>query len=129
MATSGLEQILSSKPASADLSAHQFKLVVFDATPELALAGLTAGPAYILMDKPNAQGKNGTILLAGKGKVVIGAAIAAGEFLTPDAAGLAIPAAPAAGVNDEVCLEALEDGATSGDLISVFVNRFTLQGA
>jgi len=128
MATSGLEQILSSKPASADLSADQYKFVNFDATPELQLAG--AGEVgYILQDKPTAQGNNGTILLAGKGKVIIGEAISAGEFLTPDAAGLAVLAAPATGVNEEVCCEALEDGANSGDLISVFVNRFTLQGA
>ncbi len=129
MAFSGLVQLLDSQPAAADLSAHQFKLVVFDATPELALAGATAGPAFILQDKPNAQTVNGTILLAGKGKVIIGAAVAAGEFLTPDAAGLAVPAAPATGVNDEVCAIALEDGATSGDLIKVLVVQFTLQGA
>jgi len=128
MATSGLEQIMSSQPASADLSAHQYKLVNFDATPELQLAGATE-VGYILQDKPSAAGENGTILLAGKGKVVIGAAVSAGDFLTSDAGGLAVLAAPATGVNDEVSLEALEDGANSGDLISVFVNRFTLQGA
>lgn len=129
MAFSGLVQLLDTQPASADLSAHQFKLVLMNATPELALAGATLGPAFVLQDKPNAQGVNGTILLGGKGKVIIGAAVSAGDFLTSDAAGLAVTAAPAAGVNDEVFGIALEDGANSGELIKFVVNIFTMQGA
>lgn len=129
MAFSGLTQLLDSQPASADLSAHQFKVVVFDAAPELALAGATAGPGFVLQDKPNAQGTNGTILLGGKGKVIIGASVDAGDYLTTDSGGLAVTAAPATGVNDEVFGIALEDGANSGELIKFLVNIFTQQGA
>lgn len=128
MGLEGLLQIRDSQPASADLSADQYKFVVFDATPELALAGATAGPAFVLLDKPNAQGVEGTILLMGKGKCIAGAAIAAGDYITPDAAGLAAVAAPATGVNDEVCGIALEDAATS-DVFKFMVVQFTLQGA
>lgn len=128
MALEGLLQIRDSQPASADLSAHQFKFVVFDATPELALAGATAGPAFLLLDKPNAQGVEGAILLMGKGKCIAGGTIAAGDYITPDASGLAVAAAPATGVNDEVCGIALED-AVSGDLFKFNAVQFTLQGA
>lgn len=128
MAFSGLVQLLHVFPASADLSAHQFKFVQIDGTPELALAGATT-KGFCLQDKPNAAGVGGTVLLAGKGKCIIGAAVAAGDYLVSDAAGLAIPAATASGVNDEVVGMALEDGATSGDLIEFLALQFTLQGA
>lgn len=128
MAFSGLVQLLHVIPASADLSAHQFKIVTIDGTPELALAGATE-LGFVLQDKPNAAGVGGTILLAGKGKVIIGAAVAAGDWLVADAAGLAIPAVTATGVNDEIIGMALEDGAASGDLIEFNATQFTLQGA
>ena len=67
------------------------------------------------MDKPNAQGVNGTILLAGKGKVIAGATIAAGEFLTNEVTtGHATPAT----TGNAVFAQALEDG-VDGDLIKV----------
>lgn len=111
MGLEGLLQIRESAPASADLSAAQYKFVVFDATPELALAGAGAGPAFVLLDKPNAQGVEGTILLVGKGKVTAGGAINAGQLITPDASGNAV----AAVAGNMVAGIALEDAA-SGDV-------------
>ena len=128
MATTGRVDLRASFPASTNLSSHQFKLVVLNATPELALAGATAGPAFVLIDKPNAQLVNGTVILAGKTKVIAGGAVNAGDYITPDAAGLAVVAAPATGVNDEVCGIALEDAATT-DKFSILAVQFTLQGA
>ncbi len=109
MATEGLVVLLTTLPASADLSAHQFKLVTFDGTPELALAGAGVD-CNVLMDKPDAQGVSGTILLVGIGKVEAGETIAGGDLLAADAAGLAVVAA---GV-DYVFGRALED-AVVGD--------------
>lgn len=113
MALEGLLQIRHSYPASADLSAAQYKFVVFDATPELALAGAGAGPAFCLLDKPDAQGENGTILLVGKGKVTAGAAVNAGDLITPDANGDAVTAV----AGDMVAGVALDD-AVDGDVFT-----------
>ena len=108
MATEGLEQGLTTVAASADLSLHQFKLVTFDASAELALAGAGVD-CNVLVDKPNAVGVSGTILLSGIGKVIAGGAISAGDALASDAAGLAVLAA----TTDYIFGRALEDAATS----------------
>jgi len=108
MATEGMDQLFDAIDASTDLSAHQFKLVTLDATPELALAGAGVD-CNVLIDKPNAQGVKGTILLGGIGKVKAGGAISAGDLLASDAAGLAVVAA----TTNAICGKALEDAATN----------------
>jgi hypothetical protein len=108
MATEGMDQVFDAIDASADLSAHQFKLVTLDATPELALAGAGVD-CNVLVDKPNAQGVSGTILLVGIGKVKAGGAISGGDLLASDAAGLAVTAAG----TDYIFGRALEDAATN----------------
>lgn len=82
MALEGMLQIRDSHPASADLSAHQYKVVNFDGSGELQLAATAGTGGFVLLDKPDAAGVNGTILLAGKGKVIAGATVAKGAFLT-----------------------------------------------
>jgi hypothetical protein len=108
MATEGLVVLLTTVEAAADLSTHQFKCVTFDGSAQLALAGAGVD-CNVLMDKPNALGVSGTILLVGIGKVEAGGAISAGDFLAADAAGLAVAAT---GV-DYVFGRALEDAATN----------------
>lgn len=126
MATEGLLQIRDSQPASGDLSAHQYKIMDFNASSQLVLAGAAAG-RYVLLDKPNAAGVEGAILLAGKGKVILGGTVAAGDPLTSDASGLAVVAAPAAGVNNDIIGFALEAG-VSGDLIKFDARAGVIQG-
>jgi hypothetical protein len=105
MAVEGMLQIRDSHPVSADLSAHQYKIVVLDASAELALAATGGTGGFVLLDTP-ASG-NGTILLAGKGKVIAGAAVSAGEFLSNEVTtGHAIPAT----TGDYIVGVALEDG-------------------
>lgn len=111
MGLEGLLQIRESAPASTDLSAAQYKFVVFDGTPELALAGAGAGPAFVLLDKPSAQGEEGAILLVGKGKVTAGGSIDAGALIAPDGNGDAVAAA----AGDMIAGIALEDAA-DGDV-------------
>lgn len=115
MALEGMLTIRESVPASADLSSHQYKIVVYDSNERLALAATGGSGGFILLDKPDALGVNGTILLAGKGKVIAGAAVAAGEFLSNEVTtGHAIPAI----TGDAVVGVALEDG-VDGQLIKV----------
>jgi hypothetical protein len=108
MATEGMDQIFDAISASGDLSAHQFKCVTLDGSAELALAGAGVD-CNVLIDKPDAQGKKGTVLLYGIGKVKAGEAIAAGDLLASDAAGLAVVAA----TTDAIFGRALEDAATN----------------
>lgn len=126
MGLEGMLTIRGSFPASGDLSADQYKLVVFDATPELALAGAGAG-GFVLVDKPDAQGVNGTVILAGKAKVTAGGAVSAGDPVTSDASGLAVTAAPGAGSNVTLAGYALEDAA-SGDVFQILVAPSVMQG-
>jgi hypothetical protein len=104
MATEGLEQGLTTVAASADLSAHQFKLVTFDGSAELALAGAGVD-CNVLIDKPAAAGVSGTILLSGIGKVIAGGTISAGDALASNASGLAVTATS----TDYIFGRALED--------------------
>lgn len=128
MAAEGLVQLRDSHPASGDLSAHQYKIVVFDGSGELALAATAGTGGYVLLDKPDAQGKYGTILLAGKGKVIAGATVAKGDYLTNEVTtGHAVPLTAAAGTNETVVGIALEDGA-DGQLIKILVAPSIAQG-
>ena len=82
MATSGLVQIRDAQPVSADLSAHQYKIVTFDGSGDLELAATGGTGGYVLLETADTAGLMGTILLAGKGKVIAGDTIAKGAFLT-----------------------------------------------
>jgi hypothetical protein len=119
MALEGMLTIRESVPASADLSAHQYKIVEYDGSSELALSATGGNGGFILLDKPNAKGVNGTILLAGKGKVIFGDTVAAGAFLTNEVTtGHAITAT----TGDAVIGVALEAG-VDGDLGKVYATQ------
>lgn len=76
-------------PASADLSANQFLFHLIDSNGELALA--TAGAlAFVLQNKPNAQGVGGTVRILGKTEFISGAALGAGALVATNAAGKGI---------------------------------------
>lgn len=113
MALEGMLTIRESVPASADLSSHQYKIVVYDGSGELALAATAGSGGFVLLDKPDAQGVNGTILLAGKGKVIAGDTVSAGDFLSNEVTtGHAVTAT----TGQAVIGVALEDG-VDGQLI------------
>jgi len=80
-------------PASADLSASQYCLVVVNANGQLALPAAQAVTDGVLQDKPNGQGVEGEVAILGVTKLVTGAAVAAGDPLTPNASGQAVTAA------------------------------------
>jgi hypothetical protein len=128
MALEGLLQIRDSQPASADLSSHQFKIVNFDSSGELQLAAVAGAGGFILLDKPNAQGVEGTILLMGKGKAIAGDTIAAGDYLTNEVTtGHVVALTGTAGASEVVVGIALE-AAVDGDLVKIFVAPSSTQG-
>jgi len=114
MALGGLLQIRESVIASADISAHQNKLVKITGTG-LALCG--AGErGFPLVEAVDAATKKGTIVCVGKEKVIAGGTVTAGAAVTADASGLAVAATTA----DEMCGIALETAA-SGDYFKILV--------
>jgi hypothetical protein len=56
-----------------------------------------------------------------------GGTIAAGDFLTSDASGNAVVAAPSVGVNNRIAAQAL-DAAVAGDIFRAAVRLMTYQG-
>jgi hypothetical protein len=107
-------------PASADLSAAQFKVVTVNASGQAAVANATALAVGVLQNKPTAAGQAATVAFGGVTKVTAGAAITAGARVTADANGNAIAAATA---GDAVLGVALT-GAASGDVFPVLINPY-----
>lgn len=68
------------------------------------------------------------VQLMGRAKVKAGGTIARGDLVTSDASGLAVAAAPGAGVNNRILGVALQ-AAVSGDEFSVLLAQCEKQGA
>lgn len=64
----------------------------------------------------------------GRAKLIAGGTIAAGDLLVAGAAGVAVVAAPAAGVNNRIIGIAYE-AAVAGDLFSAMLAQGSVQGA
>lgn len=104
-------------------------LVKFGADDKTVVAAAAASDAIIgiTCDVDAALGDPVDVQLT---KIAIGkasAAIVRGAFLTSDAAGLAITAAPAAGVNNRTIGIALQSAA-AGDLFDIFLEQGSVQG-
>lgn len=67
------------------------------------------------------------VVVNGEYEVKLGGTVARGDFITSDASGLGVAAAPAAGTNNGVVGMALEAG-VAGDLIAVQLSPGTRQG-
>lgn len=67
------------------------------------------------------------VTLAGIADVVAGGAITRGDYVTTDATGQAVAAAPGAGVNNGIVGKALVSAA-AGDIIPVLLNPGRIQG-
>ena len=76
---------------------------------------------------PVAAGQTATICHTGSIYVTYGASVTAGQYVTSDAQGRAVPAAPAAGANVSVLGRALETGIV-GDIRPVLLNIGQIQG-
>lgn len=90
MAVEG-RQDLWSFTAGADLSSKQYHLVKLNASGQIVLAEAGDKAIGVLVDNPG-SGETGTVAVAGITKVVAGAAVAAGAYLSSDANAQAITA-------------------------------------
>lgn len=105
------------KLASADLSASQYCFMAINASGLLAAAGAGLAADGVLQDKPDAANRAGILGISGVSKIKCGAAVTAGDDLTPGTGGKAVTA----GTGDVVAAKALEDGAGDGSIISALL--------
>lgn len=76
---------------------------------------------------PFADGERMDVYHEGIADLVLGGNVAYGDFLTSNASGQGVAAAPAAGTNNQIIGKALASG-VSGDVIPVLINICMLQG-
>src|SRR4051812_24809023 len=70
-----------SVPASADLSALQYRAMTINSSGQIAATGAGVRSDGILQDKPGAAGRPGCLAISGVSKAVAGAAITNGALL------------------------------------------------
>jgi hypothetical protein len=117
MALEGRQDIRHNVPAGEDLTNWYYKFVqISSGTLSQPAAG---GEGYLLVNKPDAAGKNGTIILMGKTKVEAGTGgMTAGvPVMIEDATGVAIDAT----ATNYIVGTALETVA-AGEVGMIFVN-------
>lgn len=107
------------------------RLVKFTANDgEVALATAATDIIAGVTDFPSgaADGERIDVILFGPAEVVAGGTIAPGAAITAGAAGAAVAAAPAAGVNN-ITAGFVMAGAVAGDFVRAFIQRGSIQGA
>lgn len=105
-----------SYPASADLSAKQYRFVKITSL-QLAVCARGDKALGILQDKPAAAGRAGVVGFSGVTKVVLGGSVTAGNDVISDANGAGVVAASS---DNNIMGVALETGA-SGDIIAMLL--------
>lgn len=107
-----------SVPASADLSGNQFFFAYIDTNGNLAIpASAHIDVDGVLNDKPNALGRPGDLIVFGVTKLVTGAAVAIGDYVTNDSAGKGVTATSAQKAHGR----ALTASTGTGQIISVLL--------
>lgn len=117
-------------PASADLSANQFRFMVLNTSKKLVLAGANVSCVGVLQDAPNAADRAGGVRCFGITKLTLGGTVAANDKIASDANGKGVKATAAsvsAGTPEPLAGSyvmgvALEAG-VSGDVISVLLTH------
>jgi len=107
--------------AAADLSSHQFKIVELTTTANnVQLAQLNAGFG-VLQNIPQ-SGEAATVAVDGESKVIAGAALTVGQYVTAKSGGWAIPVnsgdAPPLKIMGQVML-----GASSGGIGTITIRH------
>lgn len=108
-----------SVPASADLSARQFRFMTINASGQLAASTAGAKSDGVLQDKPNAAGVAGALAIDGVSMVQVGAAVTAGDDIAVGTNGVGLTAT----TGDIVVGRALESGSGNGSIIPVLIVR------
>jgi len=124
-ATSGLEKSIKCTAALATA----YLIAKFGADDD-TLAQATASTEELVgvfQHTTSAIGEEVRVMLDGISRVVLGGTVARGNYLTSDANGKAVAAAPGAGVNAYVIGQALASG-VAGDIIPVHIEKTRIQG-
>ena len=103
-----------SVPVTADMTSKQY-YIMKASSGSMAVCGAGQQPIGVIQDTPAASGRPGCLGFDGVSKVVAGAAISAGAYVSSDSAGKAVTAA-----SGDFPLGIAESAATAdGDVISV----------
>ena len=91
-------------------------------------AAVTDAMVGTIMDVAPVSGERVDVVLEGIALVEAGGAITLAQFVTADASGRGVAAAPAAGANNRILGYPLEPATAAGDIIRVMLNPGSLQG-
>ena len=107
-----------SRPTSTNLSAEQYFIVKHDSNEEIVLSGAADASLGVLQNAPDGSTNEVTaqVRVQGITKVKAAATVAFGDYITPDASGLAVVAT----AGQEFMAKALGSG-DSGDLLAVLL--------
>jgi hypothetical protein len=115
MATMKMRNLLA-RPAAADFAVDaQWTLGKLNASEQIVPA--VAGDGGFVIEETAKAGQPVTIALEGTTKVKVGAAVAPMQFLTSNAAGLAVPAT----VGQRLCGQAIGAGSAAGALVEMLI--------
>ena len=98
-----------SLPASADLSADQFRFVTINNQGRIALTGDGLAADGVLQDAPGAADRAGCVAIGGITKVLLGGTVAKGAQVASDANGKAVTSATSDIILGR-CVEGGDDG-------------------
>ncbi len=119
MATSNNVQFQGDQTASADLSTHQFKFVKQSGVKTVTVCAATTDiPTGVLYNNPT-SGQAAQVAIAGKVKVICGAAVTAGQEVMSDTSGRAITATGSGNRSKGV---AQTTTTTAGELVEVLLD-------
>jgi len=102
-------------PASADLSAKQYRFMTIDSSGNLATSSRGALSVGVLQDAPAALARPGKVRIIGATKVVAGGTVTAGQAIVADANGAAVNASSA----DNAYMGFALASAVSGDIFAM----------
>ncbi len=113
--------------AEAAISAN--RVVTFGATDDnvLTAVAVTSTLIGIVEGVSPVLGERVDVVMTGIADLQIGGSVTRGGYITVDAQGRGVAAAPAAGVNNNVIGVALQSG-VSGDIIPVLISPGRIQG-
>ncbi len=113
--------------AEAAISAN--RVVTFGATDDnvLTAVAVTSTLIGIVEGVSPVLGERVDVVMTGIADLQIGGSVTRGAYITVDAKGRGVAAAPAAGVNNNVIGVALQSG-VSGDIIPVLISPGRIQG-
>lgn len=124
MANNGLTK---SYTAEAAISANRIVKVGAADYGVLTAAAVSDKLLGITTEIDAASGERVDVIHEGIADLKLGGTVARGDFLTSDASGQGVAAAPAAGTNNQIIGKALVSG-VSGDVIPVLISPSMLQG-